>query len=233
LKQRAQEAEDRHALNLAKMEASQGDIALTRLRYVDAAQRFAEAAAKVPQGHDDERWKYYLNAETDALYRQGDEFGDNAAALSAIEHYRHLAELRPRNAFPLDWAMTQMYLGNALSVLGERESGTARLDEAAAAYREALQELSRARVPLPWAITQNNLGNALSTLGTQESGTTRLTEAAAAFRAKPCRYPRVPLQWAATQNNLGAALQELGERKDGIARIEEAVEAFRDALQEY
>ena len=33
--------------------------------------------------------------------------------------------------------MTQNNLGNALWRLGERESGTARLEEAVAAYREA------------------------------------------------------------------------------------------------
>ena len=62
---------------------------------------------------------------------------------------------------PLDWAMTQNNLGNALSTLGERESGTARLEEAVAAYRAALEERTRERVPLDWAMTQNNLGNAL------------------------------------------------------------------------
>ena len=55
---------------------------------------------------------------------------------------------------PLLWATTQMNLGLAL---GERESGTARLEEAVAAYREALQERTRARVPLDWAMTQENL----------------------------------------------------------------------------
>ena len=181
LKQRAQEAEDRHALNLAKMEASQGDIALTRLRYTDAAKRFAEAAAELPAGPEDERWKY-LSAEADALYRQGNEFGDNAAALSAIERYRHLAEVRPRNVFPRDWAMTQNNLGAALGVLGKRESGTARLEEAIAAFREVLQERTRARAPLQWATTQVNLGTALRVLGERESGTARLEEAIAAFR---------------------------------------------------
>ena len=58
--------------------------------------------------------------------------------------------------------------------LGERESGTARLEEAVAAYREALQENTRARVPLDWARTQMNLGNALLSLGERESGTARL-----------------------------------------------------------
>ena len=67
--------------------------------------------------------------------------------------------------------------------LGERESGTARLEEAVAAYRAALEERTRERVPLHWAMTQNNLGNALLTLGERESGTARLEEAVAAYRA--------------------------------------------------
>src|SRR5207237_2496369 len=46
---------------------------------------------------------------------------------------------------PLRWAKTQNNLGNALRVLGERESGTARLEEAVAAFRDALQERTRAR----------------------------------------------------------------------------------------
>ena len=41
---------------------------------------------------------------------------------------------------PLDWAMTQMNLGDALAWLAERESGTAHLEEAVAAYRAALED---------------------------------------------------------------------------------------------
>jgi hypothetical protein len=66
--------------------------------------------------------------------------------------------------------MTQNNLGTALERLGERESGTARLEEAVAAYREALQEWTRARVPLDWAMTQMGLGNVLFRLGERESG---------------------------------------------------------------
>jgi hypothetical protein len=50
--------------------------------------------------------------------------------------------------------MTQNNLGNALQNLGERESGTARLEEAVGACRAALQELTRDRVPLQWATTR-------------------------------------------------------------------------------
>src|SRR5690242_21327641 len=50
----------------------------------------------------------------------------------------------------------------------ERESGTARLEEAVAIYRAALEERTRERVPLDWAITQSNLGKALQILGERE-----------------------------------------------------------------
>ena len=91
---------------------------------------------------------------------------------------------------------------------GERESGTARLEEAVAAYRAALEERTRDRVPLEWAMTQINLGNALRTLGERESGTARLEEAVAAYRAalEEWTRDRVPLDWARTQKNLGNAL---------------------------
>ena len=70
--------------------------------------------------------------------------------------------------------MTQSNLGNALAMLGQRESGTVRLEEAVEAYREALEEFARERAPLMWAMTQSNLGNALAMLGERESGTERL-----------------------------------------------------------
>ena len=84
---------------------------------------------------------------------------------------------------PLDWASTQNNLGAALQKLGERESGTERLEQAVAAFRLALQEEPRERVPLAWAGTQNNLGMALHTIGERQSGTARLEEAIAAYRA--------------------------------------------------
>jgi tetratricopeptide (TPR) repeat protein len=87
-----------------------------------------------------------------------------------------------RERVPLDWALTQNNLGTALRNLGERASGTARLEQAVAACHDALQERTRERVPLDWAITQNNLGNALLRLGERESGTARLEQAVAAFR---------------------------------------------------
>ena len=41
---------------------------------------------------------------------------------------------------PLRWAVIQTNLGNALTILGGRESGTARLEEAVAAYKSQFSE---------------------------------------------------------------------------------------------
>ena len=137
------ETQQRHALdslavNVADTSARRGQIALTRLRYNEAAGHFANAAAVFPPGSTFEDKRIgYLEREADALYRQGSEFGDNGALLSAIGRWKRLVELQPRERVPRDWAMIQNNLGNALSRLGERESGTAKLDEAVAAYREA------------------------------------------------------------------------------------------------
>ena len=48
--------------------------------------------------------------------------------------------------------------------LGERESGTARLQEAVAAYHAALEERTRERVPLNWAMSFGNQGVAMMRL---------------------------------------------------------------------
>ena len=204
---------DRLAVNAAATLAQRGEIALTRLRYADAAKHFADAAAVFPPGssHETERMRY-LDREAQAHYRQGDEFGDNDALQTAIARYKRLVELTPERACrsngpgrsrtlvarsgnsasaragrhgwrrrspccerrwkntPVracrcDGPTTQTSLGNALQALGERESGTTRLEEAVAAYRAALEENTRARVPLEWAQTQMNLGVALWVLG--------------------------------------------------------------------
>jgi tetratricopeptide (TPR) repeat protein len=166
---------DRLALNAAETAGQRGDIALTRLRYAEAAKHFANAASVVTPGSaHEERRISYLEREADALYLQGEELGDNSALLSAIEQRKHLVELTPREHKPLDWANAQNNLGLALETLGARETDTIRLQEAAHAFREALKEWSRERVPDPWASAQNNLGNVLATLGTRETGTAKL-----------------------------------------------------------
>ena len=83
-----------------------------------------------------------------------------------------------------------MNLGNALADLGERESGTARLEEAVAAYREALQEWTRVRVPLQWAATQHNLALTYRALYDKSAEPRHLDNALAANAAALDGYRR-------------------------------------------
>src|SRR5262249_45791941 len=193
---------DRCAVNEAETSARRGDIALTRLRYREAAHHFASAAAALPaeSAHRDMHINY-LRKEADALFRQGDEFGDNAALIMTIARCRSLLNLVPRERASLQWVVAQNDLGLALWRLGERESTTTRLEEPIAVYREALKETSREGAPLEWSMTQNNLAIVLLRLGERESGTARFNEAVAAYREALKEYTRerVPLQWASTQ----------------------------------
>jgi tetratricopeptide (TPR) repeat protein len=166
-----------------------------------------------------------------AFYARGSDRGVNFDLLVAIE----LARLELGSAQDAQQRETALHdLGTALAQLGERESSTARLEEAVAAYRDALKERTRERVPLDWAKTQNNLGLALAQLGDRESSTARLEEAVIAFRdaLKERTRELVPQGWADIQDNLGIALTSLGEYESGTARLEEAVTAHRDALKE-
>jgi tetratricopeptide (TPR) repeat protein len=134
----------------------------------------------------------------------------------------------------LHWANVQTNLASALKILGERESGTARLEQAMAAYREVLTVLTRDRAPLDWAKVQNDLSDVLRLLGERETGTTRLEEAVAACHGALTGISRehLPLHWAKAQNNLGNALRALGERESNTSRLDQAVAAYRDALKE-
>jgi tetratricopeptide (TPR) repeat protein len=172
-----------------------------------------------------------MRERQDVFYVRGRDKGINLDLLVAIEIAR-LALASAHGANERGQALTNF--GAALRVLGARESGMAKLEEAVVAYREALKEYARERVPLDWAMTQNNLGNALYTLGARESGTAKLEDAVAAYHdaLKERTRERVPLQWAGTQNNLAVALKALGDRESSTARLEQAVQAYRDALKE-
>ena len=225
---------NRLALNAAETSAQRGQVALTRLRYLEAAQHFATAASRVPSEQEDKR-RAYLEQEASTLYQQGDEFGDNRAASMAIERYRQILVLRPRGRVPLDWAATQMDLGIALTALGTRESGTEKLEQAIEAFRLALLELTRERAPLDWARTQSNLGAVLWNVGIREDSAEKLEEAIEAFRSALLEFTRerTPLNWAMILNNVGIALWNVGARESGTEKLEQAIQAFRSALLEF
>jgi tetratricopeptide (TPR) repeat protein len=220
-------------MDAAESEATLADLALGRLEYRRAHRHFHAAGELVPaDGPGGAARLRYRRRAFEALYRLGDEFADNAALAEAISYLR--TAVLPLAERPLDRAAAQHDLGNALRALGERETGTARLEEAVAAYGAALAGRPRASNPLDWAMTQQSLGAALMRLGERESGTARLEQAVAAYREAlgECTRERAPLRWATVQANLGTALRGLAARESGTARLEEAVAAYRAALSE-
>jgi tetratricopeptide (TPR) repeat protein len=182
-----------------------GEGVVNKLREIAAVERHEGADALAT----------FLFGKAAEFYDRGDQRGENPALLMAIAIFREALDELSRERAPENWAMVQNDLGNALVRLGERESGTARLEEAVSAYRAALEEHKRERVPMKWATTQNNLGVALQTLGERGTGTSQLVEAVEAYRKalEERTRERTPLEWAMTQNNLGTALQFLSQRK--------------------
>jgi tetratricopeptide (TPR) repeat protein len=114
---------ERLVVNAAETSARRGDIALTRLRYREAARHFANAARGLSTevAHRNKHVEY-LRKEAYALYLQGDEFGDNDALAAAIAGYKPLLDVVPRERMPLDWAAIHNDNGVALWALGEREN---------------------------------------------------------------------------------------------------------------
>jgi tetratricopeptide (TPR) repeat protein len=206
------------------------DVALAAYDGDAAAEAIIELAHSI-HGVNPSKIAAFLTSEAQALYEYGCDRGSNVHLVAAIA-LRKLQVEKASGSVERGGALYE--LGRALWRLGERESGTARLEEAVSSYRAALEERSRERVPLDWATTQNNLGVALETLGERESETSRFMEAVVAYRAALEERTReqVPLDWAATQMNLGIALLRLGERESGTAQLEKAVAAFRAALEE-
>lgn len=163
----------------------------------------------------------------------GDNQGDNLALLIGIEIYKLALEELTEDRNPFNWAITQMNLANALSQLGWRESGAARIEEAVIRGRLVVTQLTRELFPVEWAVAQVNLCNALTCLGKRASGTAQLEEAIIACRLalEELTRERDPLSWATTQINLAATLNALGEREAGGERFEESVAACRLALE--
>ena len=113
LRVQAQVAEDAQLLGAAESAATEGGVAMTERQYDQAAELFRQAAELVPAGHADVVTRY-VERQAGALYRQGEERGDNAALVDLISIRRKLVLEQKRELAPLDWAEAQMNLGTAL-----------------------------------------------------------------------------------------------------------------------
>jgi tetratricopeptide (TPR) repeat protein len=230
MRREEEERRERFQTGVTVLYAQERDIALAAYDG-EAAAGAILALAETVHGANTAIFAAFLNAEATTLHEHGKDRGSNAHLAALIVLRRTLLSVAISGN---ERRVAQLNLGTALWALGQREVGTARLEEAVSSYRAALEGGAREPIPLEWAKAQNSVGVALRALGEGESGTTRLEEAVAAFRAalEVLTRERVPLDWAKTQNNLGAALELLGAREKGTARLTEAVVAYRAALEE-
>ncbi len=226
------ERREQTAREEAALLGDEAGIAQLRLDYAAEAALHREAA-RLLDFDADSAWDAWQRA-ANALYRNGREFGDPAALRAAVTIFQDEALPRaPRATRPLDWAMTQNNLGNALATLGERGDGAA-LAQAVAAFEQALLEYTRDRAPLDWAMTQNNLGNAMLTLG-RRGDDAALAQAVTAYEQALLERTRdrAPLAWAMTQENMALAEMALGNRGPGAALWRSALARVEAALEEY
>ena len=179
LRREEEERRSAHGERIRTLLGFERDIALAAYNGEAAAEAIVVMAESLYGDQVGDRRKTLI-AEGDSVEEFGDRRGSNVHLIAAIAVRRATLRLASTSG---EIGFDQANLGNALSRLGERENGTARLEEAVAAYRAALEEMTRERVPLDWALTHMNLGNTLLRLGERESGTARLEEAVTAWDA--------------------------------------------------
>jgi tetratricopeptide (TPR) repeat protein len=220
-------AEAQAIARLAEMELAQRN-------YASAAELYAEAQDSLPQNDRQSAWLYTMR-QAEALFRQGDEFADQAALIDSVEAYEAALAMSPREAAAKNWAAAQCGIGLAHFRFGEREAGSDNLQRAAAAWREALGALAGLDEPAQTALTQRHLAQALALIGEREPASPALAEAAQAYRAALAGLSResAPSEWLSAQTGLGTTLLTLDERAQGsadTAGLSEALAAFGNAL---
>jgi hypothetical protein len=151
-------------LKRADVSAQRGKLAMSQLRYRNAARHFAEPASRfaeappragaVRMGGDAVQSRH----RAPGAGRAGEQH--NASDRGGGGLSRGAGGIHARRG-PSQWAATQNNLGLALERLDERESGTGHLEKAVAAFRAALEERTHDRIPLDWAQSTGNQGVAL------------------------------------------------------------------------
>ena len=142
--------------------------------------------------------------------------------------YEQALTVWTRSAFPRDWALAQIALGNVhrdLAALDDREGN---LEEARQAYERALEVYTREADPQRWAAAKLNLGNVYRDLSSG-SRDDSLERAHGAYRDAGEVYglDTDPAAARRVRTNLGRLLLGMGEREQAYTVLREAIEADR------
>jgi tetratricopeptide (TPR) repeat protein len=142
-----------------------------------------------------------------------------------------------RERVPLQWAGTQMNLGGALRMLGQRESGTGKLEEAVAAYRglsRGAKGIYARACAAPMGGDADESRRCASNARGVRAGRRALRRRRGLSRragGMDARARSAPMGDDADESR--HALERLGSGRAGRASWEEAVATYRAALEEY
>ncbi len=161
--------------------------------------------------------------EASKLTLQNDSAERGFAAEAAI------AEIFPREKFPVEWAVARNNAGHYASLFVDRTTAE-NIDEAIAAYEDALSVPEFKSHDAWWAMAQESLGSAYQRRLNGDRAD-NIERAIKAFQAAlTVRIPAAtPKLWARDEQLLAAAYsaRREGERADNI---EEAIKAYQAAL---
>jgi tetratricopeptide (TPR) repeat protein len=172
MRREEEERRERYVAGVTALYNRERDIALAAYDGVAAAEAIVVLAEAI-HGANTAMAARSLDSEAAALHEYGRDRGSNVHVVALITLRRKILDTASSDD---DRGKAQNNLGNALVTLGERESGTGRLEEAVAAYRDALKERTRERVPLDWATTQNSLEIALRLLEERKGQKERIND---------------------------------------------------------
>lgn len=219
-------------LSAAETRAERGRTAcLDPFAYHEAAEHYAVAANLADPASPEMAWRYAMDRAI-LLTEHGTEFGDIAAIIEAIDVYRkHCLTRASQKSFPIQWAETQIKLGEALGAFGDRRQETQPLEEAIRHLKSAFKIYTRKSFPHDWARVKKHIGGIYRMLGEGESDYGKLKQARRAYEAalSECDSSSDPLEWAAIKTNLATVFLRMGERDDGS--LERAESGYRAALE--
>jgi len=176
----------------------------------------------------------------DALFRLGNrayEIGtirlEKAAYMKiAIKSFEEALKVRTLERFPMQYAITQINLGNAYRTLAEVEDKAENCKRAIKAHEESLIVFTLERFPKYYAANQNDLGNAYGILAEVEDRAENCKRAIKVFEEalKVYTLKRSPRGYAITHNNLGNAYRTLAEVEDKAENCKKAIKAHEESL---
>lgn len=196
-----------------------------------AARHLAGAAARVATSDRLQRCQLLL-MQAALLVEEGSRSGREQPLIAATQIYAEAGGALSEEANPIEWAATNVALGNLLLLLGNREHRPERFLAAALHFKPAVDVYSRLQSISEWARAQYGLARALKGTGEFQGDVLTLEDAAFRFRAAlgVMTRDRAPDEWADAQLGLGETLVRIAEETGDGQPLREAVLALKSAL---